>query len=137
MISQSVKLRRLYLLLAIVVLLSSLIVIYYHVDPVDTQWVPKCFVKTLTGYDCPSCGVQRMLHSVLNGRFIEAFWLNPFMCVALPYLLLLFVVYLDKGKTIIKLRMICHHRIVVLGYVVLFFIWWFVRNTEWWLAISG
>jgi len=36
-----------------------------------------CPTKTLTGYDCPGCGMQRSLAHLLQGEFSEAFWVYP------------------------------------------------------------
>lgn len=34
-------------------------IVYYVLDPtVENSWAPKCPMKLLTGFDCPSCGVQ-------------------------------------------------------------------------------
>lgn len=131
----SAKTKRL-LILAAIALLSPLLIIYYRVDPTGSELMPKCIVKTLTGYDCPSCGIQRMLHLVLHGQVKEALMLNPFMVIALPYLFALFVVYLSPKSALIKLRALCYHRTVVWGYIVLFFLWWIIRNTTLWLSIS-
>lgn len=130
----SAKTKRL-LILAAIALLPPLLIIYYRVDPTRSDLMPKCIVKTLIGYDCPSCGIQRMLHLVLHGQVKEALMLNPFMVIALPYLFALFVVYLSPKSALIKLRALCYHRTVVWGYVVLFFLWWIIRNTTLWLSI--
>lgn len=128
---------KLILILATIALLSPLFIVYYIVDPAGAELMPKCIVKTLTGYDCPSCGIQRMLHLILHGQIIEALLLNPFMLIALPYLFILFLVYFTPNTMLVKLRILCYNKVVVWGYVGLFFIWWIVRNTNWWLTISS
>lgn len=52
----------------------------------------------LTGWDCPACGGQRALHSLLHGRFGEALRFNPFLVVAVPYLLAVAWTSLDDGR---------------------------------------
>lgn len=42
-----------------------------------------CLLKHFTNIPCPSCGSTRSLLSILNGNFLEGFYLNP-----LGYLLL-------------------------------------------------
>ena len=46
--------------------------LYYAVDPSHDVWLPRCPFHALTGWDCPACGGQRALHSLLHGRFGEA-----------------------------------------------------------------
>lgn len=123
--------------IAVVTTLLLLGALYYFVDPGSSLIAPKCVVKALTGYDCPSCGGQRALHALLHGRVGEAFLFNPFLVVAVPYLLLL--VYAQFAKTPLseRVRRVTHHPVTIWSYVVLFFVWWVVRNTHWWLALSG
>lgn len=116
----------------------SLLLIYYYVDPVSSwlaQFMPKCMLKTLTGYDCPSCGIQRALHAVLNGELRAAFWLNPFLALALPYLALLLYVTLSDDRVAQRLKPYVRHRYVAYAYIVLYFVWWILRNTPWWLEL--
>lgn len=120
--------------LAIVVAIVGLAVVYRHIDPSSSWLVPRCPMKLLTGYDCPSCGNQRMLHALLNGEFGEALLLNPFMLIATPYILALVVTYLlrDVGW-ITPVRNVVWHKSVAFAYIALYFIWWVVRNTPFWL----
>ena len=37
----------------------------------------KCPYKTLTGIDCPGCGIQRSFLELLRGHFQESFSLYP------------------------------------------------------------
>jgi len=37
-----------------------------------------CLLKHFTNIPCPSCGSTRSLLSILNGNFLEGFYLNPF-----------------------------------------------------------
>ena len=114
----------------------SLLLIYYYIAPVGSwisRFMPKCMLKTLTGYDCPSCGIQRALHALLNGEFSEAFWLNPFLALALPYLFLLLYASLSSDRVAQKIKPYVRHRYVAYAYIVLYFVWWILRNTPWWL----
>ena len=47
-------------------------VFYYFVNPVESNIAPKCPMKFITGYQCPSCGAQRAIHACLHGRIAEA-----------------------------------------------------------------
>ena len=61
------------------VLIASATILYFFVNPEYSELMPKCVVKQLTGYDCPSCGAQRAFHAVLHGDFIKALSYNPFL----------------------------------------------------------
>ena len=52
--------------------------------------LPLCYVKTLTGYDCPACGGTRMVINIVKLNFIKAFHYNPFMFLAFIYGVLFF-----------------------------------------------
>lgn len=124
---------------AIVVVATLLLLgaFYFFVDPGSSIVAPKCVVKALTGYDCPSCGGQRALHALLHGEVADAFRLNPFLVVAVPYLLALLYAHFATGRRAARVRQVTHHPAVIWGYVVLFFLWWVVRNTTWWLTLVG
>lgn len=47
-------------------------------------WMPGCYFRKLTDLECPGCGMTRATHAFLNGRFAEAFLLNPVGIILLP-----------------------------------------------------
>lgn len=113
----------------------GIVLLYKHFDPTFSHFAPKCPFLLLTGYECPSCGIQRAAHSALNGDFQRAFWLNPFVALVMPYFLLVVLTTFVRGRYIDSLRSIAQHRYAVYGYIALFFIWWILRNTAWWQKI--
>lgn len=46
-----------------------------------------CLLKHFTNIPCPSCGSTRSLLSIINGNFLEGFYLNP-----LGYILLVILI---------------------------------------------
>lgn len=44
---------------------------------VDDSWMLPCMSKKLTGVDCPGCGIQRSISHLMNGEFIDAFFMYP------------------------------------------------------------
>ena len=108
------------------------VLLYRNFDPGISYFAPKCPFRLLTGYECPSCGIQRAAHAALNGDFKTAFWLNPFIALALPYFLLIALTTFIRGRLVESLRSIVQHKYAVYGYIILFFTWWIVRNTVWW-----
>ena len=92
-------------------------------------WTPRCIVKTLTSLDCPGCGIQRFTHAFLHGDFIEAFSYNYFLLYSLPYLFAVYIIWLlpDSG-TKDKLKCIFENKYALWLYLVLYFVWFVVRN---------
>lgn len=68
------------------------------VDPGQSKWVPRCFFKFVTGYDCPGCGSQRAIHALLHGQIAEAWDFNALLIAALPFLLFLLTVTLNRNR---------------------------------------
>lgn len=51
--------------------------------------MPRCMFHTLTGWECPGCGSQRLLHALLHGDVAGAWRANAFLLLSLPYIALL------------------------------------------------
>ena len=120
---------------AAVVVVAIFALLYTYFDPTHSYLAPKCIFHTLTGYECPACGVQRAAHAVLNGEFYKALMLNPFLALAVPYLIAVALTTFIKTQAMLRVRAIVQHRYAMIGYVVIFFVWWVVRNTPWWQKI--
>ena len=74
-----------YLVLIFMISVGALLLFYYFFDPQSYSFLIKCPFKTITGLDCPGCGSQRALHSLLHGELGKAFSYNPLFIIALPY----------------------------------------------------
>lgn len=110
------------------VALIAIGIFYYNVSPENTVWVPKCPWWMLTNTYCPSCGVQRFLHLVLIGEFTEAFLMNPFLLLALPYVgLAVLGKWYNVNGVFDNLNRFLYSRQVLLTYAVIFMIWWGIR----------
>lgn len=109
-----------------------IVIAYIVIDPATSYIVPKCPFKMLTGYDCPSCGSQRVFHLLLHGEIKSAFMLNPAIFVAIPYLLVVIYSSVSKSWFANKVRPFAFHYITISVYLALYVLWWIVRNTEWW-----
>ena len=128
--------KRPIILIAISILVGLFILLYSIVDPATSYLMPKCIFKMLTGFDCPSCGTQRALHTMLNGQIRDAIMLNPFIFIVAPYLLALLYSSASKSRIAVVIRPITHHYITITIYLVLYIIWWVVRNTDWWNTLQ-
>ncbi len=101
----------------------------YVVNPVGTQWAPKCVFRVLTGWSCPGCGLQRATHAFLHGHFAEAWAYNRFLIYSLPYLLCLMLTeWGARGRLQHRLRLIFESSYAVWLYILLFFAWGITRN---------
>ena len=118
--------------IALSIIMGLLVILYYVIDPANSHFVPKCIFKTLTGYDCPSCGGQRALHALLNGQIFEAIMYNPFIFFVTPYLLAVLYASISKSRVAMSIRAITHHYIVIILYLIVYILWWILRNTLWW-----
>ena len=108
-------------------------IFYYVEDPAKSFLVPKCPMKMLTGYDCPSCGAQRAIHAFLHGRFLEALSYNLFFVVAIPFLLatayaVVMVRRPEPSDFTLRLYDFVTSRYTLYSYVAVYIIWWVVRN---------
>lgn len=75
-----------FVLLAMLGLLVALVL----GNPYSDAWWLKCPLRVLTGYQCPFCGMQRQVHSLLTLQWGEAWRLNPVLLLSYPYWLVLF-----------------------------------------------
>ena len=90
----------------------------------DTLYI-KCIIKSLTGYDCPTCGAQRAFVSFLKGDFVIAFWYNPYLFL----LLLVFLVLIIIKKDYLSKRIL---KCIVIILVLLMIVWVVLRNLPIW-----
>lgn len=129
------KQQRVVWVVALCVAILALLLLYALFDPTHSHLAPKCPFRLLTGYDCPACGNQRALHSLLNGELWLAFRYNPFLWLSLPYILAVIYASLCKGERATRCARIVLSRKALLTYVALFFIWWIIRNLPFWHSL--
>lgn len=110
-------------------LILCLLCLYAIFSPSNHWWFPKCWFYQLTGLQCPACGNQRALHSLLQGKFAAAFSYNPFFFISIPYFCsVAYVCWFDTIWTR-KIKPFITHKIVVNIYLSMVIIWWLLRNT--------
>lgn len=114
------------------ILLVGFLCLYYCLDPTNAPLAPKCGFKLLTGWDCPACGSQRALHSLLHGEWRRAIGYNPFMLISVPYFLAVAYTTFFRHAQAQRLRSIVQHKWVVLTFFWMVVAWWILRNTLWW-----
>lgn len=69
---------------------------YFVFDPEQFRWMPQCMFLRLTGYQCPGCGSQRMLHALLHGDLAAAWHANAYLLAMLP--VIIFMGWLDLTR---------------------------------------
>jgi hypothetical protein len=108
---------------------SALLLVYYRYNPAKYRIFPKCPFHYFTGFDCPGCGSQRALYSLLHGNIFQAVNYNLLMVISLPVLLIHFYF---KAKSVftrkdVRWNLIYHPLTprIIFVIVVLF---WILRN---------
>lgn len=117
--------------IAVIAVVIAVIVLYFSVNPATNKFFPRCFMLTITGYRCPGCGSQRVIHSLLHGDIAAAISYNAFLVFAIP-LIVLYILN-DYTKLIpAKVGKILTHPITLILLVVMVMLWWVLRNVFGW-----
>ena len=94
----------------------------------------ECQTKVLLGIDCAGCGVTRMIESMLNLDFYQAFRWNPMIFVSLPFIL---IFYIWQSIAFIKYASLSSKadKLLIIYFIILM-IFGILRNIEFfsWLA---
>lgn len=91
-----------------------------------------CIIKNVTGMPCPSCGSTRSVLLLGEGKFLEAFKINPLGYVIVFIMTIIpatFVYGLIKHKNLLseiffKAEKLIRKKYIFIGFVVLIFINW-------------
>ena len=111
------------------VTLIGILILYYLVNPLQSNFPIQCPWHMLTGTQCPACGFQRALYSLLHGNIIDALSYNYFFIFSIPYALLAIVAtWYNYNHVFDGLRTFVYHRLTLQTYIVLYFGWWIIRN---------
>jgi len=84
--------------IAFCVFFTCLICLYFFIDPSKSGYFLKCPLKTITGYECAGCGVQRAFHELLHFRFLEAFKLNPLFVISIPFITIISIINFSENE---------------------------------------
>jgi len=117
------------MVILLLLLLPVVLYLFYSFDPVTDPFFPLCPFRAATGLECPGCGSQRAIHSLLHLRPGDALGYNPLMVLALPYILLgVWLEWLGGGHRFPRLQRVFFGRWSAL--VVLLFVlsYWIGRN---------
>lgn len=104
-------------------------ILYYLVNPLQSNFPIQCPWHLLTGTQCPACGFQRALYFLLHGNFLDALSYNYFFIFSIPYAFLAIVAtWYNYHHVFDRLRTFVYHRLTLQTYIVLYFGWWIIRN---------
>lgn len=94
-----------------------------------------CLFKSITGYDCPFCGAQRIIITLLEGDLKTAFLINPFIFIVSPYLLLIVLCIFGIIPDESRLKKALYSKWSIAAAGILTISWWIFRNTAYYQAI--
>ena len=112
---------------SVIIAVTAVIVLLALFDPMESKWMPRCFFKVVTGYDCPGCGSQRAIHALLHGDIGAAIGYNGLLVVSLPLILYLVVVTLGRKRWEDLYRRSTSN-IVIYATLAIIILWTMVRN---------
>jgi len=107
-----------------VLVLSFSLVGYVGLHLLYESGLKLCWFRSLTGINCPACGLSRAFLSLFRGRFVQAFLYNPFMLLfSLGMFLQLFSTTVFKRR--IALEASARERnLLLVAFLVLFLLNW-------------
>lgn len=97
-------------------------------NPYSDSWMLKCPLHTLTGYQCPLCGMQRQIHSLMKLDFKQAWEMNQGLLLSYPYLAMLFLADIFPSLRASRVGAFCLSNPVLLTFIGLMIVWGIVRN---------
>ncbi len=110
-------------------LTMGVFILYYFVNPLQSDYPIQCPWYLLTRTQCPACGFQRALNTIMHGELYHALRYNYFFIFSIPYILLVIVAtWYNYHHVFDRLRAFVYHRITLRTYIVLYFAWWIIRN---------
>jgi len=81
--------------------------LFFFFNPQHSIFFPKCPFYLLTGLQCPGCGSQRAIHSLLNLDIVQAFHYNALFVISIPYIAIgVYLEYFNGKVKLPKLRKI-------------------------------
>lgn len=110
-------------------LLVAALFLFYRFDPETQPLFPKCPFLMATGYQCPGCGSQRAVHSLLHANIGSALKQNAFMVLAIPYIFLgIYLQYLGGRLRHPGLERVFYGRWSAVVLLVVIIAYWILRN---------
>lgn len=67
------------------------------------DYMLPCMNKKLFGIDCMGCGIQRSIALILEGKFVDAFYMYPAIYPLLLFFVFIGLNFIDKSRSYHKL----------------------------------
>ena len=113
-----------------VIFVTSVIIIGFIVYYIEQLGIIdlNCPIYTCTRFNCPACGVTRLVTSLLEFDMYQAFRWNPFIFLSIPYYI---YILFELGKTFTNTGKFDNNKVAktLTIYVVLIFTFGILRNT--------
>ncbi|MDR1594877.1 MAG: DUF2752 domain-containing protein [Prevotellaceae bacterium] len=117
------------IVISAVILTVGIMIVYGIFDPETTDFFPPCLFHKLTGFECPGCGTQRAVHSLLHLKVKQAFFYNSALFFAIPLVgLLIYFEYFGGQTRFQKLYRFLSGTKFITGLLVIIIIYWIGRN---------
>lgn len=111
------------------IFLVAALYVFYTFDPNTQPFFPRCPFLMVTGYECPGCGSQRAIHSLLHLNIGAALKYNAFILLSIPYLMAgIGLEYFGLKKRFPRAEKILFGRWAALVVLVITIAFWILRN---------
>lgn len=109
------------------IVILGVLYLLYNVE--SERFLLPCIFQKLTGYQCPGCGTQRAIQSLLHLEFRQSIFYNPILFVAIPFIIILFYLeQLNGKKRFPQLYRKISGKYSIIGVSVVIMVYWILRN---------
>ncbi|WP_346753238.1 DUF2752 domain-containing protein [Splendidivirga corallicola] len=112
------------------IIIVILVVLYFTINPSNSDIFPSCPFHKITGYYCPGCGSQRAFYQLLHLNPIASLKYNPLLIagfIVLIYNLSIRLVNRFRTKKIRNLLHLPKTPLIIAGVIIVF---WIARNID-------
>lgn len=88
----------------------------------------KCPFHSITGYNCPGCGITRMVLCLLSGNIKEAFYENMGLTLILPLLTFICIKNIYHYIKFGAITDTLYDKIMIISIILFLLFWGFIRN---------
>ena len=88
----------------------------------------KCPFHSITGYNCPGCGITRMVLCLLSGNIKEAFYENIGLTLILPLLTFICIKNIYHYIKFGTITDTLYDKIMIISIILFLLFWGFIRN---------
>jgi len=101
------------------IILVIILISYFFINKYTGFGIP-CPFHSITGLECPGCGITRCLFAIIQFKFKEAFYYNPLVFIYLPFIVAFFIyedylfIYNKKDKILVKIPIIFQYILLII-----------------------